>query len=69
MFTLFGASKCIYFGIPMTMAILGFVLALFGDDAILAGSVLHLIVALWIFLTYLLWASFLHLLTFKTILL
>ncbi|XP_063677194.1 uncharacterized protein LOC134813388 [Bolinopsis microptera] len=55
MFTLFGASKCIYFGIPMGMAILGFVLALFGGDAVLAGSVLHLVVALWIFLTYLLW--------------
>ena len=39
----------------MFMAILGFVLALFGGDAVLAGTVLHLIVALWIFLTYLLW--------------
>ena len=55
MFTLFGASKCIFFGIPMALAILGCGLALLGGDAVVAGSVLHVIVALWIFLSYLLW--------------
>lgn len=60
MFTLFGASKCLYFGVPMGLTILGFALAIFGGDALLVGSILHLIAALWVFLTYLLWVRTLH---------